>query len=110
VMLHRSGSFSLDDFRQAVIDTCTSGEEHLVVSVPCRCHGHCSLSRPVWIRFHQLVCCAALGIFLQLMRFRLDLCCGVLLKCCRLNLCCGALWCAVVGAGELHPQGLQSNR
>jgi glutathione gamma-glutamylcysteinyltransferase len=32
VMLHRSGTFSLDDFRQAVIDTCTSGEEHLVVS------------------------------------------------------------------------------
>lgn len=32
VTLHRSGTFSLDEFRQAVIDTCSSGEEHLVVS------------------------------------------------------------------------------
>lgn len=34
VNLHRSGTFTLDEFRQAVIDTCTSGEEHLVVSRP----------------------------------------------------------------------------
>lgn len=32
VTLHRSGTFSLQEFRQAVVDTCTSGEEHLVVS------------------------------------------------------------------------------
>jgi hypothetical protein len=32
VALYRSGTFSLEEFRQAVIDTCTSGEEHLVVS------------------------------------------------------------------------------
>lgn len=34
VTLHRSGTFSLDEFRRAVVDTCTSGEEHLVVSLP----------------------------------------------------------------------------
>lgn len=33
VTLHRSGTFSLQRFRHAIVDTCTSGEEHLVVSV-----------------------------------------------------------------------------
>jgi hypothetical protein len=32
VALHRSGTFSLEEFRRAVVETCTSGEEHLVVS------------------------------------------------------------------------------
>jgi hypothetical protein len=32
VSLHRYGSFSLQEFRQAVADVCASGEEHLVVS------------------------------------------------------------------------------
>jgi glutathione gamma-glutamylcysteinyltransferase len=31
VTLHRAGSFSLEQFRADVVDTCTSGEEHLVV-------------------------------------------------------------------------------
>ncbi|KAF6260230.1 Phytochelatin synthase-domain-containing protein [Scenedesmus sp. NREL 46B-D3] len=32
VSLHRFGSFSLQEFRQAVADVCASGEQHLVVS------------------------------------------------------------------------------
>eukprot|EP00878_Enallax_costatus_P016815 GHUV01017648.1.p1 GENE.GHUV01017648.1~~GHUV01017648.1.p1 ORF type:complete len:331 (+),score=67.21 GHUV01017648.1:896-1888(+) len=32
VTLHRAGTFSLEQLRQAVVDVCSSGEEHLVVS------------------------------------------------------------------------------
>lgn len=32
VALHRAGTFSLEELRQAVVDVCSSGEEHLVVS------------------------------------------------------------------------------
>jgi hypothetical protein len=32
VALHRSGSFSLEEFRAAVQEVCSSGEEHVVVS------------------------------------------------------------------------------
>jgi len=32
VTLHRSGTFTLEEFRRDIIETCRSGEEHLVVS------------------------------------------------------------------------------
>lgn len=32
VSLHRAGTFTLEDFRQQVIDVASSGEEHIIVS------------------------------------------------------------------------------
>lgn len=87
VMLHRSGTFSLDEFRQAVIDTCTSGEEHLVVSVPGSC---CGLQRNLsscWICYRQLVFCAERSVKGRKHMFRVAVRAT--------DLICAALCCAV---------------
>lgn len=99
VALHRSGTFSLEEFRQAVIDTCTSGEEHLVVSKrscqidyaeslclfsvqSCTCL-HCTMSADICAEYGcHAVCCItggeASGVLTQSSQRHAVLCCVVL--------------------------------